>query len=97
MHILPGSEIVVHVLIATFQRLFEGLEAKDLDLIQDCLCEKIMDPKTSGKYLNCLLSLLVSTIEIDNAQKVSGDCGSVFSTYSFSSYHDCFFYLPLRI
>ncbi|XP_057982940.1 uncharacterized protein LOC131167895 isoform X2 [Malania oleifera] len=68
-----GSDIVGEVVIATFQRLCEQFETKELDLMWDCLCEEITDCVNNGCLLHAsrLLSLLISTVQIDKGRKIS--------------------------
>ncbi|KAK3010833.1 hypothetical protein RJ639_012410 [Escallonia herrerae] len=69
-----GADTVVQVGIATFQRLCEELEPTELALMWDCLYEEITDCVTNGfsLHLTRLLSLLISTLQIDYVRKLSG-------------------------
>ncbi|KAL5542673.1 hypothetical protein UlMin_010383 [Ulmus minor] len=65
--------IVVEVLILAFQRLCEVIETKDLNLMWRCLYGEITN-SVNNKYfmrLSCLLSLLISTAQINDRRRVS--------------------------
>lgn len=68
-----GSDIVVHVVIATFQRLCEELEPTELNLMWDSLNDEVSAAVTSGYllHLSRLLSLLVSTLQRNYLRKLS--------------------------
>ncbi|XP_052189171.1 uncharacterized protein LOC127799294 isoform X2 [Diospyros lotus] len=68
-----GSDSVVEVVTAVFQRLCEELDPKELTLMWDCLYEEITDTMSNGcpLHISRLLSLLMSTVQIDYVQKIS--------------------------
>ncbi|XP_065862754.1 uncharacterized protein [Euphorbia lathyris] len=63
---------VIDVVTTTFERLCEDIEPKELELIWDCLYQK-MDNSLDNDYehLSCLLPILVSTIRINDGMQVS--------------------------
>ncbi|XP_037492635.1 small subunit processome component 20 homolog [Jatropha curcas] len=61
---------VIEVLTATFRRLCEDLEPKELNLIWNCLDQRLGDYE-NDQHLSCLLSLLISVVEINNGMKIS--------------------------
>ncbi|CAL5416773.1 unnamed protein product [Camellia sinensis] len=68
-----GSDSVVEVVTAAFQRLCEELEPTELNLMWGCLYEEITDAVSNGclLHLSRLLSLLISTVQIDYVRKIS--------------------------
>ncbi|KAF2288911.1 hypothetical protein GH714_022744 [Hevea brasiliensis] len=68
-----GVDTVIEVLTATFKRLCEDLEPKELNLMWNCLYNRIDDSVNDEDYrhLSCLLSLLISTVQINNGMKIS--------------------------
>jgi len=72
--VCAGSDSVVEVVTAVFQRLCEELDPKELTLMWDCLYEEITDTMSNGcpLHISRLLSLLMSTVQIDYVQKISG-------------------------
>ena len=65
---------VIEVLILTFQRLFEVIEPKDLNLMWRCLHVEINDSVKNESFtrLSRLLSLLISTVQINGGRRVFG-------------------------
>lgn len=65
---------VIEVLILTFQRLFEVIEPKDLNLMWRCLHVEINDSVKHKSFtrLSRLLSLLISTVQINGGRWVFG-------------------------
>ncbi|WCJ33154.1 ARM repeat superfamily protein [Euphorbia peplus] len=63
---------VVDVITTAFERLCEDIELKELELIWNCLYQKI-DNALDNEYqhLSCLLSVLISTVRISNGMKAS--------------------------
>lgn len=63
--VLAGSQYVLEVVSASFERICEELEPTMLNLIRGCLYEEIRAALSSGLslHLSCLL-LLISTIQI---------------------------------
>lgn len=72
-------DTVIEVLTATFKRLCENLEQEELNLMWNCLYQRVDDSVNDGdfQHLSCLLSLLVSIIQINNGMKVSGEFGCI--------------------
>lgn len=68
-----GSDSVVEVVTGAFQRLCEELEPTELNLMWGCLYEEITDAVSNGcsLHLSRLLSLLISTVQIDFVRKIS--------------------------
>lgn len=68
-----GSENVVEVLILAFQRLCEVTERKELNLMWKCLYVEIIDSVKNKLFrrLDHLLSLLISTVQINDGRGVS--------------------------
>ncbi|KAI5337169.1 hypothetical protein L3X38_016438 [Prunus dulcis] len=68
-----GSDTVVEVLISALQRLCDDLDSKELNIMFNCLYQEITDSMINGgvERLSCLLSLLVSTVQVKNGQRVS--------------------------
>ncbi|XP_047333762.1 small subunit processome component 20 homolog [Impatiens glandulifera] len=69
---------VMEVVTTVFQRLCQELEPKELNLLWDCLIQGISESVTvtavtngSQMHLSRLLSLLVTTIEIEHVKKLS--------------------------
>ncbi|KAF8392350.1 hypothetical protein HHK36_022692 [Tetracentron sinense] len=71
--ITPGSDTIIEVVTAAFQRLCEELQLKELHLMWDCLLEEIYDCISNGclPHLSRLLSILISTIQFTSGGKVS--------------------------
>ncbi|KAL5708838.1 hypothetical protein ACHQM5_019594 [Ranunculus cassubicifolius] len=74
-HILNmrGSLIIVEVVTATFQRLCEEFDSKELKLLWDCLFDEISNSIGSGNLLRLkhLMSLVISCIQFCNRGKIS--------------------------
>ncbi|CAA2935324.1 small subunit processome component 20 homolog [Olea europaea subsp. europaea] len=70
---VEGSTTILEVLILTFQRLYAELDPEGLHSMWKCLCDKITDCVANGNslHLSRLLSLLISTMQNDHAQKIS--------------------------
>lgn len=70
-----GSENVVEVLILAFQRLCEVTERKELNLMWKCFYVEIIDSVRNKLFrrLDHLLSLLISTVQINDGRGVSGE------------------------
>uniref|UniRef100_A0A2P2MER2 Small subunit processome component 20 homolog n=1 Tax=Rhizophora mucronata TaxID=61149 RepID=A0A2P2MER2_RHIMU len=68
-----GLVTVVEVVTTTFRRLCEELEPKEINLILNCLYQRI-DDCLNNHYLHliCLLSLLISTVQFNSGHKISG-------------------------
>lgn len=66
------SNPVVEVLITVFQRLCEELPHSELKLLLQCEQEEILKSISSGHslHLTHLLSLFISTMQIDNVHKI---------------------------
>ncbi|KAL6970992.1 hypothetical protein U1Q18_030674 [Sarracenia purpurea var. burkii] len=69
---VTGSQSLVEVVTAAFQRLCEVLEPMELNLMWDCLYKEITDVASNGcsLHLSHLLSVLISTVQIDYIRKV---------------------------
>uniref|UniRef100_A0A2P2MF27 Uncharacterized protein n=1 Tax=Rhizophora mucronata TaxID=61149 RepID=A0A2P2MF27_RHIMU len=67
-----GLVTVVEVVTTTFRRLCEELEPKEINLILNCLYQRI-DDCLNNHYLHliCLLSLLISTVQFNSGHKIS--------------------------
>lgn len=72
--IFAGPETVLEVVIGAFQRLCEELDAKQLDLMWDCLFNEITNSVANGHSMHLcrLLSLLISTVQKEYVEKISG-------------------------
>lgn len=70
-----GSETVLEVVISSFQRLCKELKLEELTLMWHCVYQKIAEC-LSNEYLihlSRLLSLLISTVQINNGHRVFGE------------------------
>ncbi|KAL6992171.1 hypothetical protein U1Q18_010278 [Sarracenia purpurea var. burkii] len=67
-----GSQSLVEVVTAALQRLCEVLGPMELNLMWNCLYEEITDVASNGcsLHLSHLLSVLISTVQIDYIRKV---------------------------
>nr|GLL39955.1 small subunit processome component 20 homolog [Ipomoea trifida] len=72
-HFNGGPETVLEVVIGAFQRLCEELDAKQLDLMWDCLFNEITNSVANGHSMHLcrLLSLLISTVQKEYVEKIS--------------------------
>lgn len=70
-----GSETVLEVLKSALESLCVDLDSKELNLMFNCLYREITDSVINGgvERLSRLLSLLVSTVQVKNGQRVSGE------------------------
>ncbi|XP_022846936.1 small subunit processome component 20 homolog isoform X2 [Olea europaea var. sylvestris] len=70
---VEGSTTILEVLILTCQRLYADLDSGGLNFMWKCLCNKVADCVANGNslHLSRLLSLLISTMQNDHAQKIS--------------------------
>ncbi|KAL7121582.1 hypothetical protein ACP275_02G190700 [Erythranthe tilingii] len=70
---VEGSRAVLEVLILAFKRLYAELDHEELTFIWRCLCGKITDSVTisSSRYLNHLLTLLISVVQNGHLGKAS--------------------------
>ncbi|KAM1823011.1 hypothetical protein ACFX1X_025378 [Malus domestica] len=68
-----GSETVLEVLKSALEILCVDLDSKELNLMFNCLYREITDCVINGgvERLSRLLSLLVSTVQVKNGQRVS--------------------------
>lgn len=74
MHSISDADTIIDVVTTCFERLCEVMEPKELNLIWDCLYQSIdKSLDDDDQHLSCLLSVLVSTVRVDNGMKVSGE------------------------
>ncbi|XP_050365350.1 uncharacterized protein LOC126783867 isoform X2 [Argentina anserina] len=68
-----GPAPVIEVIISSLQRLCEDFDSKELDLLFKSLYKEIKGSVSNGGVLrlNCLLSLLISTVQVKNGEMVS--------------------------
>ncbi|XVE81263.1 hypothetical protein DITRI_Ditri15bG0049500 [Diplodiscus trichospermus] len=68
-----GSDAILEVVIAAFQKLSEELEPKELTLMWECLYQEIMDSQANESFLHLsrLLSLLISAVQVDSGRGIS--------------------------
>ncbi|GLU08657.1 hypothetical protein SLE2022_255570 [Rubroshorea leprosula] len=76
-----GSDSIIEVVIHAFEKLCQGLETEQLTLmweclyeeISDCVSQEMSDSVTSGSlvHLSRLLSLLISTVQVNSGCVVS--------------------------
>ncbi|KAK8473806.1 hypothetical protein PHAVU_001G253000 [Phaseolus vulgaris] len=67
------SMIILKIVKSVFKKLCEKMESKELNLVWNCLYKEADECLNSGniKHLRHILSVLVSTIKMQNGQKVS--------------------------
>ncbi|XVF65313.1 hypothetical protein PTKIN_Ptkin09bG0238000 [Pterospermum kingtungense] len=68
-----GSDVILEVVISTFQKLSEELEPEELTLMWQCLYQEISDSQENGSvlHLSRLLSLLISAIQVNSTRDIS--------------------------
>ncbi|XP_022722560.1 small subunit processome component 20 homolog isoform X3 [Durio zibethinus] len=68
-----GSDAILEVVIAAFQKLSEELEPKELTLMWECLYQEISDSQANGSFLHLsrLLSLLISSVQVNSGRCIS--------------------------
>ncbi|MBA0664450.1 hypothetical protein Goklo_004447, partial [Gossypium klotzschianum] len=65
-----GSDAILEVVITSFQKLTEELEAKELNLMWECLYQEISETLAHGSclHLSRLLSLLISSLQVNSGR-----------------------------
>lgn len=72
--LIPDSRPVLEALILTFERLHAELHPVELSFIWKCLLEKITECLTNENsiHLSRLLTLLISVVQTDYLEKITG-------------------------
>ncbi|TYJ14812.1 hypothetical protein E1A91_A10G142700v1 [Gossypium mustelinum] len=67
-----GSDAILEVVITSFQKLTEELEAKELNLMWECLYQEISETLAHGSclHLGRLLSLLISSLQVNSGRSI---------------------------
>lgn len=67
-------------MITSFQKLTEELEPKELNLMWECLYQEISDSLALGSclHLSRLLSLLISSLQVNSGRGILGELIMVF-------------------
>ncbi|MBA0870529.1 hypothetical protein Goshw_013714, partial [Gossypium schwendimanii] len=67
-----GSDAILEVVITSFQKLTEELEAKELNLMWECLYQEISETLAHGSclHLSRLLSLLISSLQVNSGRGI---------------------------
>lgn len=70
---VAGSNPVVEVVITVFQRLCVELQPSELLFLLQCEIHESISNGHSPHHLNRLLTIFISTMEIDNVHKTIGN------------------------
>lgn len=71
---ISESKTILDIIKTVFKKLCETMEPEELNLVWSCLYKEVHECVSTGniRHLRCILSVLVSAIEVEKGQKVSG-------------------------
>ncbi|CAK8567091.1 unnamed protein product [Lathyrus sativus] len=67
------STTILNIIKIVFKKLCETMEPKELNLVWSCLYKEVHECVSTGniRHLRCILTVLVSAVEVEKGQKVS--------------------------